>query len=170
MESQDPKIQEILGDSANLEMFKRLIGLEDLQIPDEDARAKQLVEIEQLLEDGMNGAGPIAGPPPMAMDPMTGAPIGPEMDPMTGQPVMGPPQPSVEVDPLLDHHEVEFEAIVSWATSEEGQQTKLENPMGYANVRAHAEMHYQAIQQQAMQAAQAQVAAAGPAPQPGGAQ
>lgn len=161
LQSPDPKIQEVLGHPENLALIKRLIGLEDLVQPDEESANKQLAEIEQLLEDGEQGIGPIPGQPIVQPDPQTGTPM---MDPQTGGPMMGqaPPQSSVEVDPILDNHEVEFETIAAWANSEAGRMAKQTNPMGFLNVRTHALEHYQILQQQQMQAALAQAAAAAP--------
>jgi len=53
--------------------------------------------------------------------------------------------PSVPVDALLDDHAVEFEECKRWANSEAGQSAHMTNPAGFANVRAHAEAHLQAL-------------------------
>jgi hypothetical protein len=53
--------------------------------------------------------------------------------------------PSVPVDQLLDDHAVEFEECKRWANSEAGQSTKMTNPAGFANVRAHTEAHLRAM-------------------------
>ena len=67
--------------------------------------------------------------------PIPGAP-----DPMTGQLVM---QSTVQVDPILDNHIAEFAECARWANSEKGQDAKIQNPGGFANVKAHATAHYQ---------------------------
>ncbi len=54
--------------------------------------------------------------------------------------------PSVAVDLLMDAHAVEFEECKRWANSEAGQSAKMTNPVGFANVRAHAETHLRAMQ------------------------
>jgi hypothetical protein len=148
MQSQDPMIQQVLGHPENAALIKRLIGLENFALPDEDSRNKQMQEIDQLLQDGAEGLGPIEGQPTM----------GP-----TGQVVQGPPHSTVPVDEVLDNHDVEFETIQAWANGEAGRQAKIENPMGYMNVRAHALEHQQAkLEQQMQQQAQtASVAATG---------
>jgi hypothetical protein len=51
----------------------------------------------------------------------------------------------VPVDLLFDNHAVELEECRRWANSDAGQIAHLENPVGFANVRAHAEAHLQAI-------------------------
>src|ERR1700732_2154592 len=53
--------------------------------------------------------------------------------------------PSVPVDQLLDDHAVEFEECKRWANSDAGQAARMTNPVGFANVRAHAEAHLRAM-------------------------
>ena len=53
--------------------------------------------------------------------------------------------PSVPVDLLFDNHVVELEECRRWANSDAGQIARIENPVGFANVRAHAEAHLRAI-------------------------
>jgi hypothetical protein len=66
--------------------------------------------------------------------------------------------PSVPVDDLLDDHATELEEIRRWSSTETGQAARLENPLGFANVRAHAAAHQRALTHQ--QAAAAIAAAA----------
>jgi len=66
--------------------------------------------------------------------------------------------PSVPVDDLLDDHATELEEIRRWSATETGQAARVENPLGFANVRAHAQAHQRALTQQ--QAAAAITAAA----------
>ena len=54
-------------------------------------------------------------------------------------------EPSVPVDLLFDNHVVELEECRRWANSDAGQIARVENPAGFANVRAHAEAHLRAI-------------------------
>ena len=49
------------------------------------------------------------------------------------------------IDLLFDNHVVELEECRRWANSDAGQVAHLENPAGFANVRAHAEAHLRAI-------------------------
>ncbi|MGB6545903.1 MAG: hypothetical protein WBE97_09805 [Candidatus Acidiferrales bacterium] len=53
--------------------------------------------------------------------------------------------PSIPVDDLLDDHATELEEIRRWASSETGQAARMENPLGFANVRAHAAAHERAL-------------------------
>jgi hypothetical protein len=46
---------------------------------------------------------------------------------------------------LFDNHAVELEECRRWANSDAGQIARIENPAGFANVRAHAEAHLRAI-------------------------
>lgn len=134
MQAEDPEIQTMLGHPANLGLIKGLLGLQEFIIPDEDSRNKQLREIDELLQ-----AAPI---PAVGISPL-------------GQPTQEM-QPTVEIDPVLDNHLVEFAECQRWANSEEGQEAKVDNPAGFSNVRAHALQHFQLMKMQAMQAQAAQ--------------
>jgi hypothetical protein len=61
--------------------------------------------------------------------------------------------PSIPVDDLLDDHATELEEIRRWASSETGQAARMENPLGFANVRAHAAAHERALVAQQQSAA-----------------
>jgi predicted RNA-binding Zn-ribbon protein involved in translation (DUF1610 family) len=129
----DPLIQEALAEPANLGYIKNVLGLTELVIPGEDARNKQLREIQVLL-----GSAPIVVS-------MTG---NGDQRSATGDQEAGAVSvvlPSVAVDLLLDQHAVEFEECKRWANSEAGQSAKMTNPAGFANVRAHAEAHLRAM-------------------------
>lgn len=54
--------------------------------------------------------------------------------------------PSVEVDPDIDNHQVQFETCRIWLISDAGRLAKVENPEGYANVLLHAKMHLMFLQ------------------------
>lgn len=64
----------------------------------------------------------------------------------------------VEVDPDLDNHEIHVATLRAWATSENGRETKKVNPMGWAMVMEHLQVHMILYEQQ-MLAQQAQAAA-----------
>jgi hypothetical protein len=49
--SPDPAMQAVLSHPENLALVKRLIGLEELVIPDEESRTKQYREIAQLVAE-----------------------------------------------------------------------------------------------------------------------
>jgi len=142
MTSDDPQIGPFLTYPPNLGQIKGLLGLTDFVIPGEDSRNKQLREIQELLK-----AAPV-----QSMEP----------DPTTGQ-MMPQTTPTVPIDPIMDDNQVEFVECQAWSNSDDGQKAKIENPQGFANVRAHAVMHHAALQQQM---AQAQPQPGAPAPSP----
>jgi hypothetical protein len=51
MTSPDPQIQSVLGHPENFALIKRLIGIEEFVIPDEESRTKQYREIAQLVAE-----------------------------------------------------------------------------------------------------------------------
>jgi hypothetical protein len=114
----DPKLQEVLSHPENMALIKRMIGLEDFVIPDEEARTKQYREIAQLVAET-----PIV-----------------QTDPRTGQETV---LPSLVPDEFADDHAVELAACKRWFSSDAGQVAKIDSPAGYANVRAHALLHQQ---------------------------
>lgn len=138
MANPDPRLQAVLGDPSNLGLLKRLIGLDELVIPDEESRTKQYREIAQMLEEQ----------PVVHANSATGA-----------EQIL----PSIAPDEFTDNHAVELDACKRWFSSDAGQIAKIEAPAGYANVRAHAQLHEQFLRKQQMQdAALAQAAAAPP--------
>ncbi len=121
--SADPQLQQIFAHPENLALIKRLIGLEEIVIPDEESRTKQYREIAQLVV-----AQPVI-----------------ERDPQTGAETM---LPSIVPDPFADNHAVELESCKRWFSSDAGQVAKVDSPAGYANVRAHAILHQQFLLRQ----------------------
>jgi hypothetical protein len=131
MASSDPMIQQALADPANIGFVKGVLGLSDLVVPGEDSRNKQLREIDLLL-----ASAPVAE----KVIGSRGQVVGENLTPDTYH-----LQPSVPVDLLFDNHVVELEECRRWANSDAGQIARVENPAGFANVRAHAEAHLRAI-------------------------
>jgi len=126
----DPEIQSVLAHPENMALLKRLIGLEEFVIPDEESRTKQYREIAQLVAES----------PVVSRDKVSGA-----------ETIL----PSILPDEFADNHSVELEICMRWFSSDAGQVAKIEAPAGYANVRAHAMMHkaYVLKQQPGLQAA-----------------
>ena len=126
MSSSDPVIQQALGDPANVGYVKSVLGLADLVVPGEDSRNKQLREIGLLLQT---------------------APIVVAHEPGAASMARGAASlhPSVPVDVMLDDHVTELGECRRWANSDAGQLARVENPAGFANVRAHAEAHLRAV-------------------------
>jgi len=167
MGSPDPQIQAMLSNPENLALVKRLIGLEELVIPDEESRTKQYREIAQMVgeapivvrSDGSSGAGvsPANSAAPAETDDR-------RREGRASQPeaTVELTLPSVMPDQFADNHAVELEACMRWFSSDAGQVAKIEAPAGYANVRAHAMFHREYLLKQQQQAAQAQQGAATP--------
>jgi hypothetical protein len=155
MASSDPMIQQALADPANAGFVKGVLGLSDLVVPGEDSRNKQLREIDLLL-----ASAPIAGGRSAGVSP---AGVAQDAEENSRQDAGATLLPSVPVDLLFDNHVVELEECRRWANSDAGQIARIENPVGFANVHAHAEAHLQAIG--LAYAAQG----GGQAPKPGGA-
>jgi hypothetical protein len=136
MSSPDPTIQAALREPANLGFIKSLIGLSELVVPGDDARDKQLREIQQLL-----ASAPVVVHVPRADS-------GPD-----GEKTEAHLTSTILVDEMLDDHATEFEECRRWASSDAGQIARAQNPAGFANVRAHAAEHAAALARQQMRAA-----------------
>jgi hypothetical protein len=140
MGSADPQIQSVLAHPENMALIKRMIGLEEFVIPDEESRTKQYREIAQLVAEAPvvvrsddAAAGSAAQPASRALE-------------MT--------LPSIMPDEFADNHAVELEICMRWFSSDAGQVAKIESPSGYANVRAHAMFHREYLLKQQRQAQQ----------------
>ena len=167
MSNPDPTIQAALREPANLGFIKSLIGLSELVVPGDDARDKQLREIQQLLSAGpvvmagmsafLDEAGTLSLRRPMTEKMPRAGKNGPRM---TGKRIGPAHRVDDSVDEMLDDHATEFEECRRWASSDAGQIARAQNPAGFANVRAHAAEHAAAL---ARQQAQAQAQAAPPA-------
>ena len=172
MASSDPMIAQALSDPENIGFIKSVFGLEELSVPGEDAREKQLREITQLLA-GAPIVVPVTTAPAAAENEQSRQDAGATSsesedgaEPSGG--IMPAAQthivelPSVPIDELLDDHASELAEVRRWASSDAGQIARAQNPLGFANVRAHAAAHQAAIARQSAQAAlqQAVVSAA----------
>lgn len=151
LQTNNERILEILGSPENLPIAREVLGLEELYVPGEDDRNKQYEEIELLLNSE-----PIMQPPDPMMAQMAA------QDPMMLQQAMQPQMvPSVQIDPDIDNHEIQFEICRSWLVSDAGRLEKVENPAGYENVLLHAKAHLQIIQQNMMAEQEAMAMASG---------
>jgi hypothetical protein len=164
MSNPDPTIQAAMREPANSGFIKSLVGLSELVVPGDEARNKQLREIRLLLApqaplagdvaafDNPNHAGPATGDFGLgAIASLPGAEGTPGLPPTV--------RSTVPVDELLDDHATEFEECRRWASSDAGQIARVQNPAGFANVRAHAAEHAAALARQ-QAGAQAQTQAA----------
>ncbi len=124
--AQDEEMAKVLDVPQNQSLVKAAFGMSEFVMPGDDARLKQMKEIEELLT---------AGPSP---------------DPETGEMI-----PTVGIQPL-DYDQEELDTLRTWATSDEGMETLATNRDGYENCMAHADLHQKRISQNAQAAAQSQ--------------
>ncbi|HEV2399839.1 MAG TPA: hypothetical protein VGS27_23060, partial [Candidatus Sulfotelmatobacter sp.] len=168
MANPDPRLQAVLGDPSNLGLLKRLIGLDDLVIPDEESRTKQYREIAQMLQEQpvvTQAAAYADGIATTASrQPDINRPAGSfesqdkrELQSSDSEHIL----PSIVPDEFTDNHAVELDACKRWFSSDAGQVAKIEAPAGYANVRAHAQLHEQFLHKQQLESAQAEQSAGG---------
>ena len=116
--SPNPNIVSWLMQPENLPILRESIGLSNFSIPGADDVDKQWAEIAQLIES-------------------TPIQTGDELIPLA---------PSVEIDVLMDTHQIHFEICRKWAVSEVGQYYKYNHADEYQNVLLHAKQHLDAIQ------------------------
>lgn len=163
----NPALAEIVSQPDNMELGYEWMGLPELVVPGAEARNKQLIEVEQLLNEP-----PV---PPSDQELTLASQNNPQLSLALNQwsqqaqaalqngqqspkkPI--PPemyQPSVQVDPIFDFHQYELQTIKDWLSSDAGIKARESNPDGVVNVRLHGIAHQQALAAQAQQAAQQQ--------------
>jgi len=123
LQNSNPEIIQILTAPENRRLIHESLGIPEFYVPGEDDVTKQNAEITILLN---------------SMPIETGDMMNPEIS-------------SVEIDPVFDNHNIEFECCRKWICSEIGRQAKVDNEQGYRNVLLHGKMHLQQIQMAAMQ-------------------
>jgi hypothetical protein len=128
----DPQMQAILPHPENTALIKRLIGLEKFVIPEEESRTKLYREIAQL----------VAEMPVVHRQDVTAASASPGG--VEAEVIL----PSIMPDEFADNHAVELEICMQWFSSDLGQVAKIEAPLGYTNVRAHALFHRDILRKQ----------------------
>ena len=126
----------------NIGKMAEYIGIDDLYIPGEDQRNKQLGEIAKILS--------MAQIPPEVMTQIEGQGIDPTMIP--------PPQ--IPIDPDIDDHGIHSEVIVAYLCSDAGQELRDSNSLAYSGIIAHKQAHDMIIQQQILAQQQQQMAMA----------
>jgi hypothetical protein len=143
----DPQLQAVLAHPENMALVKRLIGLEEFVIPDEESRTKQYREIAQLVAEvplvHRQDVTAAVAPGVAAAAAATGSGAGVDAEVIL---------PSILPDEFADNHAVELEICMRWFSSDAGQVAKIEAPLGYANVRAHALFHRDYLRKQQAQA------------------
>jgi hypothetical protein len=127
----DPQMQAILAHPENSALLERLIGLEEFVIPEEESRTKRYREIAQLVAEMLV----------VHRQDVTAAasPGGVEAEVIL---------PSIMPDEFADNHAVKLEICMRWFSSDAGQVAKIEVPLGYMNVRAHALFHRDFLRKQ----------------------
>ena len=133
----DPTLHAILTNPENQNLAKKLIGLQELTIPDAASWNKQMVEINLMLQEPPNP--PQEQPPVQAPNPLAPGVV------ETIQPPPTPPSSTIPIDPDYDNHEAEFLTVTIWINSQKGQEAKKKNPAGFDNVRLHGLAHKQAL-------------------------
>lgn len=119
----NPAINEVMFHPENRGMLASYLGFDELYIPGDGDRDKQLAEIALLIQSpdpNMPHPGPM-----MIIDEL-------------GRQMM---IPTVDIDSGIDDDPVHITICISWLLSPMGQQYKQMNPGAYMNVVAHKEMH-----------------------------
>lgn len=150
----DPAMKAILIHPRNQELGKKLLGLQELEIPGADSWNKQMAEINLMLAEP---------PPPPVQQPPQAVPN--PLAPGVMETIQPPPKPqsSVPIDPIYDDHAAEFQTVQDWINSPAGQRIRKENPQGFENVRLHGIAHQEALAARMPQPAPTAPAKPGPA-------
>lgn len=126
---QNDQINAAIFHPENLDKITRILGFNEIYVPGEDQRNKQLYEISELAKS----------------EPL------PNVD-QQGQPIETSSIPPEEIDDDAAH----IATIDSYLLSDVGQALKVENEMGYQNIMLHRQEHQQAQQQKMLQEMQQQ--------------
>jgi len=111
LQAGNPEVMSALSSPENINMLAEAIGLDDFIFPGSDDRQKQYEEIHILVNSE------------------------PIPDGMGGE------TSSVQVEQLVDNHQIEADICRRWLVSEAGRLAKTENPDGYKNVLLHMKQH-----------------------------
>lgn len=122
LQAGNQEIVEAIMAPENLQFVAQLIGIPSLKLPGMDDRQRQFAEIQGLIQTA-----PIPNPNADPMNPMSQS------------------LPSVDIEPLVDEHNIHVDICKAWLRSDAGQLTKVENPNGYQNVLLHLNEHMRFI-------------------------
>lgn len=149
MQMNNQEITSALMDPQNLPYISKIIKIPEFHLPGEDDREKQNEEIDELVNSTS------IPPDPQSMQLYQQAVEAQQQNPNHNTPPPQQPQeqPSVEVDPDVDNHQIEATICKEWLISPAGRLAKKENPDGYKNVLLHMKAHLTIVNQQ-MQAQQ----------------
>jgi hypothetical protein len=152
MQMAGPEAIQFLMTPNNMEVMKDLLGIEELENPQQEACEQQRIENEKLTKE--------APMPDMEgfMKAIVANKVGDMMGQATGQPPqMQPPldpnqflKSSVPIDVEMDDHVSHANEGKRVMASPAGQQMKVENPQGFQNLRLHTLEHLKAAAAQMM--------------------
>lgn len=120
-------VTSVLMHPNNIQRVAMLLGLNDLYIPGEDDRNKQITEIIQIIQ--MNSQALI--------------------DPMNPQ---VPVAPQVIQPEPTDNHSIHMAVLSAYLNSDQGQSLKDEKPLAYEALMMHFQAHSDIVAQQQAQA------------------
>ncbi len=138
------EITSALMDPENLPYIAKVVKIPEFHLPGEEDREKQYEEIDELVNST-----PIP-PDPQSVQLYQQAVAAQKQTPNHNTPPPQAPQeqPSVEIDPDIDNHQVEASICKSWLISSAGRLAKKENLNGYKNVLLHMKAHLVVVNQQ----------------------
>ena len=146
----------LLKDPNNMAFGKYMLGIPELEIPQEASRNKQLREIGKLLKavPQVNPQFQQATAVVQKLSKQAMASGDPGMQQQIQdlqQKLQGMPQlvSSVPIDEDYDDHATEYQEVVDWINSPEGQKIKENKPQQFRNVRLHGLEHQAALQKKA---------------------
>jgi hypothetical protein len=122
VELNNPQImQALFTDPSNLHVIQDVLALNEIKMPGEDQRIKQVIEIQKLS----------ASQPIKTMTPA----------PLPGAPPATVLKSTVPIDPDVDDDDIHIKTLTDFLIDEQGLQMKEENPAGYMNCIAHLREH-----------------------------
>ena len=153
----NPVLAAVMADPNNLEYGHDVMGLPDLIVPGADSRNKQLIEIQQLLQESptppdITTIQQAAVQNPQLLQAMTAwEQKNQQVTSQGGEPIPPPippdmMEPSVPIDPDFDNNAVELQTVTDWLSGEDCRKEKAKgNLTGVQNVRLHGLAHKKAI-------------------------
>ena len=129
MEMQNEYVNNALYSPDNVKVLQDSLALNELKIPGESQRVKQVLEINEMIRSK-------TGPVPAGTD-------------ETGQP--SPGQSSVPIDPNVDDHAIHIHTLKSFMVDIQGLDLLKTNPQAYLDLTMHLQAHEMAMIQKTMQ-------------------
>lgn len=141
---QNPVIGQILAHPQNASFVASRIGMQELYIPGDEDRQKQLAEIERMIKEQ-----PVPNPAFIQYQQFMMSPEGQMqagLAQINGQPIPPPPPQfisSVQPNFKLDNHTIEKDTCATWLKSSTGRALQEINEPGWQNVFLHFLEHEQ---------------------------